>query len=385
MTNIAVSNMSISRRTFCTVLVVSAMSNSRLLAGAAPVTVTDMAGRTVVLSRLPRRIILLNALDLFTMSLLYANPAELVTAWATVARFDSKLLSQQLQRGQNIKMAGQMAPGSISAENLIRLNPDLIVTTNWITPAGSPVTEHLQQAGIPLLYSEILNNDLHHQVNMGDPFSKLAAYLRMWGQLLPGAAQKASDFIGFVDERLQHVNSLLRQVKPIPVYLELKSIAGDCCWAAGRSKWGQLLQLAGGETLAVVNTAWAQKLSLEQLISEPQEVYIATGGGWNPSDADGRPAIGPGLDISKARAGLNRLLQRPGFNQLASVKAGRVYAVWTGLLTIPPLNLLFVELAAKWLHPGMTQHIDPSSTLTEINKRFLAIPLPGPLWMSMRE
>lgn len=83
--------------------------------------------------------------------------------------------------------------------------------------------------------------------------------------------------------------------------------------------------------------------------------------------------------------GLKRLIERTGFSQMPSVRNGRVHGIWSGLIAVPPLNILFVELVSKWLHPERCQDIDPAATLAEINEHFLRVPIPGPLWASLRE
>jgi iron complex transport system substrate-binding protein len=141
-----------------------------------------------------------------------------------------------------------------------------------------------------------------------------------------------------------------------------------------------LLVRAGGRTLSAVDAPWYAKIALEQLMAEAPEVYIASGGAFG---AGSRPGIGPGLDPIAARTGLRRLVARTGFDTLPAVRDGRVHGVWTGLLTMPPLIILFVEVAAKWLHPELFTDMDPADTLHEINQRFLATPLQGPCWLSL--
>jgi iron complex transport system substrate-binding protein len=36
---------------------------------------------------------------------------------------------------------------------------------------------------------------------------------------------------------------------------------------------------------------------------------------------------------------------------------------------------------AKWIHPELFADIDPSATLAEINRHFLAVPLEGTMWV----
>ncbi|MGO4832593.1 ABC transporter substrate-binding protein, partial [Rhizobiaceae sp. 2RAB30] len=168
----------------------------------------------------------------------------------------------------------------------------------------------------------------------------------------------------------------------VTTYLEIQSTVDDCCWAAGNEIWGELLELAGGRTLPGVTQPWFQKIQIEHLLSSAQDVYIASGGGWASGS---RPPIGPGLDPVKGRHALRQLIGRTGFNQLASVRNRRVHGVWTGLITVPPLNILFLEIAAKWLHPDRCGEIDPEATLAAINRDFLAQPIDGPLWVSLQE
>ncbi|EFH11946.1 hypothetical protein HMPREF0731_1835, partial [Pseudoroseomonas cervicalis ATCC 49957] len=122
------------------------------------------------------------------------------------------------------------------------------------------------------------------------------------------------------------------------------------------------------------------RLPAEQLIAEAPEVYIATGGAYAPGM---RPAIGPGLAEGPARDGLRRLAARPGLALLPAIRAGRVHGIWSGLVGIRPLQPLFVEAAARWLHPALFHDLDPGEALGLINTRFLARPLPGPLWVSL--
>ncbi len=96
-----------------------------------------------------------------------------------------------------------------------------------------------------------------------------------------------------------------------------------------------------------------------------------------------RPPIAPGLPADAARNGLAPLTARPGMDLLAAVRDGRVYGVWTGLVAIRPLNILFVERMAAWLHPDRCGAIRADQTLRELNHRFLSLPVEMPLWVSL--
>lgn len=348
-----------------------------------PIAVTDMTGRTIQLPGVPRRIVLLEARDIVSMAMLHQDPASLIVGWAAADRIDSQILQDRLRRGHAIEIVGKQTPDTVSLEGLVSLSPDLVVANAYMAPQGGKdlLVERLESMGIPVVFSDMSSNAAIGRSQSQSALSGMRDHMRMWGEILD-AKEQAAAFIAFVNERLERVAARLADARPVVTYLEVQSTVDDCCWAAGNKVWGELLELAGGKTLPGVTDPWFQKLQLEYFLSTPHEVYIASGGDWS---AGGRPAIGPGIPPAEGREGLKRIIKRTGFNELPSVRNQRVHGIWTGLITVPPLNILFVELAAKWLHPKRCADIDPSTTLSEINQRYLSTPIPEPLWASLRE
>ncbi|WP_202981268.1 ABC transporter substrate-binding protein [Labrenzia sp. CE80] len=340
-----------------------------------------MAGRTVELAGPPERIILLEARDMVSMAMLHSDPAALVVGWAATDRIDSSVLRASLQGDRSIAIVGKQTPDTISLEGLLDLAPDLVVANYFMLPRGAeePLVKRLATFGIPVIFSDTSNNV--DEEARRDPLESLPKLVRMWAGVLD-AREKAREFLAFVDMHLRQVTACIEDARPTTTYLEVQSTLQDCCWAAGNSIWGKLLQRAGGKGLPGVTEAWYQKLQLEYLISTPQDVYIASGGGWGGGS---RPAIGPGLSTSEGRKALDRLTRRTGFQNLPSVRSGRVHGIWTGLITVPELNILFVEVVAKWLHPERCAAIDPAGTLAEMNRRFLSVPIQPDLWVSLKD
>lgn len=342
-----------------------------------------MAGRKVQLSGVPKRIILLEARDIVSMALLHPDPASLVVGWAAVDRIDSGALQQSFEKGRRIEIVGKQTPDTISIEGLISLSPDLVVATSFMAPLVEDdlLVQRLERAGIPVIFSDLSSNTTTDKSEKTDTIVDTHRQTAMWGEVL-NANERVSAFISFFDAHLKGVVLRLKDAQPVTTYLEVQSTVDDCCWAAGTKIWGELLKLAGGKTLPDVTAPWFQKLQLEYLLSTPNDVYIASGGGW---DAGGRPAIGPGLDSAKGREGLRRLTERTGFDQISSVRNGKVHGIWTGLIAISPLNIIFIEVVAKWLHPELCGDLNPAATLAEINHNFLSTPIDGPLWVSLQE
>lgn len=338
--------------------------------------VTDMLKRTVTLRRVPERIVLLDARDAISMALLDSEPMRRVVGWAAPEVIDSDALLAALKAGagRDIPVVGGLAPGSISAEAIIALKPDVVVTTRNAEGANGELSAQLSAFGIPVLFSDSASSGGGRSTADGLP-----ALMRMWGRLL-GQEARAEDFLAFVGDRFAAVAACVGKAPPRKVYLEVQSTYDDCCWAAGRQVWGDLLTLAGGRSLDAATAPWFQKLHVEQLIAEQPDLYIATGGAFARGT---RPPIAPGLSAREAQAGLEPLATRPGMDLVRAVKARRVSGIWTGLVVIRPLNILFVERVARWLHPDACRSIDPETTLRELNFRFLSIPVEMPLWASL--
>lgn len=360
-------------------LVGAALAAPALGAKPQPIAVTDMAGRSLALPRPPKRIVLMEARDILTMSMLHPDPSSLVVGWAAVERIDSDDVHASYSTGSNIALVGRQSPDTVSLEGLISLQPDLVVANAYMAPGeGSGVlSERLSDLGIPILFSSSFTNDPASLAP--SPLEELPRLMRMWGAVLD-RRREAEAFISFHEQTIERLQKRLAGAPPRKTFFEIGSLYDDCCWVVGKSIWGALLEAAGGRGLNSASSPWAAKIQLEQLLAEGANVYIATGGGYASAT---RPAIGPGLSETDARAGLQRLTERSGFQLLEAVKQKQVHGIWTGLITAQPLNLLFLEVAAKWLHPDRCSDIDPYRTLAEINQRFLAKPIADPCWVSL--
>ncbi|HEV2572741.1 MAG TPA: ABC transporter substrate-binding protein [Beijerinckiaceae bacterium] len=352
-----------------------------ILRAAPAIVVTDMLGRTVTLKDAPQRIVLLEARDVITMAVLHPNPAKLIVGWAAADRFDSNAVQAAYVASADRKIAivGKQASDTISLEGLAAVQPDLVVTTPFMQASANMalMIERLGQFGIPVLFSSSASNDSGSL--RSSPIDELPHLMRMWGAVLD-QREKAEAFIAFSSSRYERVAQRLGVLTPLKTYFEVMSTYDDCCWAAGTRVWGQLLAAAGGRSLDGISAPWTAQISLEHLLAEQPEVYIATGGGYAGGT---RPAIGPGLDLQNARNGLERLTRRVGFETLPAVRNRRVHGIWSGLISTPPLNPVFVEVAATWLHPEQCRDLDPAATLADINRNFLSTPIAGPLWASI--
>lgn len=105
-----VTPVTINRRIFCGSLAAAGLLPARPGYSNTPLSVTDMAGRTVGLSQPPKRIVLLEARDILSMALLHPDPASLVVGWAAVDRIDSAVLQNRFAERHKIEIVERRRP-----------------------------------------------------------------------------------------------------------------------------------------------------------------------------------------------------------------------------------------------------------------------------------
>lgn len=357
----------------------AAASFAPALRAQAPVSFTDMAGRSVTLPRLPQRIVLTEANDLLSFALLDPDPAARVVGWAALRRFDNGTFEAYRRRFpaiDRIEIVGDWSADSFAAEKAIALKPDLVLMTAYQEPGlgNGDLTRRFEAAGIPVAF-------VTAGVNTRTSATEIAPKLRMFGAIL-GREPKAEDYIAFYQSHLAAVTERIAHANPTrpSVLIETYAGLGECCRAPGRHGWSEFVEVAGGRNLGVDTPEAGGMLSLEYLLAQEPEVYIGNGGSY----LDGKGlVIGPGYDRATIHASLLRLTERTGFREIRPVREGKVYAIWTVFAT-QPINIVAIEQIAKWLHPALFADIDPAATMAAINRR-LSVPMEGIYWLGLNE
>lgn len=343
-------------------------------AGAQSMTFTDIAGRSVELPHPARRIVLADGHLLTALALLESDPAERVVGWAeNLARFDPSTYEQYRRHFPEIAdvpLVGGTTADTFSVEKALSLNPDLVVIPLWFGTSTRLETQ-LTAAGIAVAYVDFFN----------DPFRNTTASIRILGKAI-GQENRAEAYVAFYESHMQRIEDRLAGANaPRPkVLLHARAGGWDCCWSAGGSV-GEFIEFAGGDNIAkpVVKGATGQ-LGLEYILSQDPDVYIAAGG----ADLPGRGgfAVGPGVQQATVQSALEAAAQEPTIGLLSAFAKGRAHALWLFFFH-SPTNVLAAEAMAKWFHPDLFADIDPQRTLTEINEKFLAVPMEGTYWADL--
>jgi iron complex transport system substrate-binding protein len=343
------------------------------------ITLTDTAGREVTLKRPVKRIVLGEGRQILALGLVHPDPASLLAGWpddlkrqdkATYAAYAAKYPA--LDR---VPVVGRGNETSFSIEQALATNPDVAILSGGYGPSAKSgsIIERFAAAGVPVVFVDFVSRPLENTVPS----------IRILGQLLDREA-RAADFIAFYESRMQRVTQRLAEAKPMlpKVFMHAHAGAFECCNSPGRATIGAFIDAAGGHNIAVdVLTQAFGQLNLEYVLRQDPDVYVGTGG--IHLEGTGGLVLGPGIPADRSRQLLQAIAHRSSFADLKAVRSGRVHGIWH-LFSNAPFNVIAVEAMAKWFHPRLFGDVNPDASLRELNDRFLAVPLTGTYWISLK-
>lgn len=345
---------------------------------AEPITITDIAGRTVTIERPVKRILLGEGRVFLALSLIHSDPVSILAGWpADLIRQDATtygLYRERFPGIENVPLVGQGSVDTFSIEQALAVRPDVAIFSGGYGPSAksTEVISRLEKAGVAVVFVDFMAN----------PLDNTAPSLAILGQLL-GRETQAQVYIDFYNSRRQRIADRLAEAKPKPpkVLMHAHAGLGACCSSPARVTIGAFIDAAGGHNIGadVLKTPFGE-LSLEYVLSQYPDIYVATGGVHLAGK--GGLVLGPGIDAEVSRAALAEIVARPGVADIAAVRNGRVYGIWH-IFNNNPANFLAVELLAKWFHPELFADVDPAESLRELNEKFLPVPMKGTYWIDL--
>lgn len=345
-------------------------------AARADILLKDVTGREVAIQAPAKRMLIDDGRFLIALSLIHPDPVSAIAAWPRdINRIGQRTYAAYKAKFPAIDDLAKVASsaGTLSVEQVLAAKPDLAVFSLGSQPSDEERVK-IEAAGIPVV---VIDFFVH-------PLQNLEPSLRLMGRAT-GRERQAEDFLAF---RRQHLDAIAAKVKalgdkPRPkVFLEPHAgMTADCCNSPGRGNVGEVIDFVGGTNIgeAVIPRAFG-KLNLEYIVAQNPDIYIATGG--SHLEGTGGTLIGPEYTPERARATLAGVVARPGFAGLEAVRDRHVFALSHQLLN-SALDILTVEVLAKWIQPGLFGDLDPEATRRALNERFLAVPVEGPNWVAL--
>jgi iron complex transport system substrate-binding protein len=280
------------------------------VAAAFPVTLTDAAGRKVTVKAQPQRIV----------SLAPANTEALFAVGAGAQVVGDTTYCNYPPEAAAVAKIGGYSADTISIEKIVALKPDLVL-------AESGTHDKVIAALDPLGITAIAVNP--HTIE--DVYSDLAMLGRITGQ-----TEKASAIVSTMQKRIRAVSdktATIPQDKRVTVFWE---VWDEPLMTAGPGTFtGQLVELAGG-----INVFKDVKQDYPQINAE--DVVKAS------------PAAIMGPDTHSDKLTASLIARRPGWEQIAAVKTGRVYLVNGDTSSRPGPRLAdALEEIARDLYPDL--------------------------------
>ena len=349
---------------------------ARTRGATAEIGLRDVTGREVTLAKPATRIVIGDGRFLLALALIHPDPVSLLAGWPRdINRIGRAAYEDYRKKFPAINDIPQTssANAAISVERIIAAQPDLAVFSLGAAPSDEE-RARLEAAGIPVAVVDFFVK----------PLDNMEASLRLIGRAI-GREARAEEFIAFRHAHFEAVRARLADLPPEKrprLFFEAHAaMTADCCNSPGRGNIGEVIEVAGATNIgsSVISGAFG-KLNLEYVIAQDPEVYVATGGSHMEGTAG--LLIGPEYSAERARETLAGLVRRPGFEGMSAVRNHRVYGLAHQLLN-SPLDVLTLEVLARWAHPDLFADIDPDATLAEINARFLAVPVAGPNWIAL--
>ncbi|MDN3518502.1 ABC transporter substrate-binding protein [Aquisalimonas lutea] len=348
-------------------------------------TVTDLAGRQVELPARVERIILGEGRYLPTLAMLEREqPLERVVGILPDFRLADpgtyRLYRERFPALESIPELGHTSADSFSTEHALTLDADVAIFSlagHGPSSGSSRLIDSLEEAGVTVVFL-----DFRQQPLRNTPRS-----LRLLGKLLD-REREAHEFLAFYEAELARVRDRLpdiaREDRP-GVFLHSRAGLHDtCCETMADGMMGHFVDYAGGRNIARDRIPGvAGTMNLEYLLVHQPAIYIATAIGSAAREGE-QPfvTLGPGVSPERARQSLRRATQGRGLGQLEAIQDERAYAIWHNFYNTP-MNVVAVQVIAKWLYPERFPELDPRATLATLFQRFQPVPLDGVYWTGL--
>lgn len=342
---------------------------------AAARTVTDIDNKQVTIPDHPQRIVLGESRMLYTLAMLEpGDPFKKIAGWPLdLKKYDQQtwdIFAKKFPQMLAIPSLGIGSTNDMNPEKVMALKPDVVILPSLARydDADLRLESLLRAAHIPVVKIDLRVHLLKNTTRS----------VQILGEVLNQPA-RAQAFNRFYDAHMQAIQTRLATYSgPKPrVLLQLHlGRRNECCVTAVKGSLGDLLAFAGGDNIASKTVKGVfGRLSEEAVIAAQPDVYIATGAG-NAGDQNDL-LLGPAISSAMVKSSLAELTAKQnGLRELKALHNGRTAAIWQNFY-LSPWHVVATEFMAKTLYPELFADLDPETTLQDLFREFLPVPLSG--------
>ncbi|MEO5305355.1 ABC transporter substrate-binding protein [Corynebacterium sp. c25Ua_47] len=348
--------------------------------GTAAVSFTDLAGRQVELDHEPERVILGEGRSVFATGILNKeDPLDKVVAIGSDLKQNVPDYYHELEKAtpkvNELPEIGGFTKGDVTVEELISLDPDLIVLSKdqYEASQTAGLTDKLDQAGLTYAVTDFRAKPLENTVPTMEIFADIF-----------GHEDRAEEFIADWQKNVDLVTerATKAQGKPSTFVWRAAGIS-DCCGSWNDSNISELVNVAGGKNVADgIIEGESGALTPEKVIDADPDMIIATGGDWsakadNAKGHTGFAAVGYGISDKDAHDSAATLAGvQPGFEDLSAVKGHNLHGLWHQFYNSPFNYLALLQIAA-WLHPEDYADVNVQQEWAEAQEKYSPVPGDG--------
>lgn len=360
-------------------------------------TVVDLAGREVVIPQQVNRIVLGESRYIPALAILIENPiSKIVGMVPDLKQTDPATYQQYADKFPEINdvlQVGHASADSFSVEQVLALRADVAIfglEGHGPTARHAHIIQQLERAGVAIIFVDFRRK----------PLENTPVSMNLLGKVF-GEEARAKAFTDFYQAELNRVYEVLEnnetaKANSPQVFIHSRVGLMDlCCETMVRGMMADFSETVGGSNVAkAVIPGAAGVMNLEYLLTSQPDIYVATAVGstetWaagleDPENIPPYVVLGTGITEKVARQSFQHALTASntrGVKQLRSVQQGRAYAIWHHFYNTP-LNVVAVQVFAKWLYPDAFADLDPKATMKELFARFQPVPFEGTYWVSL--
>lgn len=335
-------------------------------------TIIDLVGYEVNITNDINRIILPRSKDIYSlMALLGDELPEKLVAWGPDLKSDDHALYDELitkyPKLKSLPVTGSIYSDSIDVEQLINLNPDLIIMDKFMIDNGYKFVDIMKRLNLPMVFLDGSSN----------PLEGPQKGILLLGKIL-GKKEKADRIIDYITFHLDSVFNIIDYSKKGPsVYLEQGYLGPETYSDTynsgnGSVSWGVILKSLNVNNIADGVITGQTPISPEHILVTDPEYIVITGQGWKNPESH---KLGYKVDAKISHNSLSSYKFRPGWDKLQAVRDNNIISVFHNSSSI--LTFAAVQHLSKTFYPDRLIYIDPEKTLHDFFERFMPIPFKG--------
>ena len=330
---------------------------------------TDLAGRSVVLTRKPQRFVVAN----YIANFLFVGGAKAVDqivgitadGWESTRYAEYVRLTQAFAQLKNIPSIGGYHDDILNTEKILSLKPDVVILGQTQYAQNEQRLRLLEKAGIAVVVLDYHAMTLQNHVKS----------TQLLGKLL-NREEVAQEQINRYIETIQTIQTRIakadNKAKQVPVYVECGNL-GVGSYGNSYNKtvlWGGILRRLQVNNIAADMPAPYASLSREFVLAKNPGIIFIAGSIWQNAAENDQMRMGLMVPRTEALQRLSGFIRRPLWDRLQAVKNNRVYGVDHGSLR-SMLDYTFSLFMAQVIYPGLFDDFDPEAEIHAFYKRYL--------------